>query len=80
SANTPKLRIDLLGGCSAGLEGDGPRILPTRKSQALLAYLAVPAGRFHTREKLTTMFWRSHLKRRQRIAGESTTMVPRGPG
>ena len=52
-----KLHIDLLGGCSAGLDGDGPCFLPTRKSQALLAYLAVPAGRFHAREKLTAMFW-----------------------
>lgn len=51
-----KLRIDLLGGCSVGLDG-GPCVLPTRKSQALLAYLAVPAGRFHSREKLTAMFW-----------------------
>jgi DNA-binding SARP family transcriptional activator len=52
-----KLRIDLLGGCSARLDGDQPCVLPTRKSQALLAYLAVPAGRFHAREKLTAMFW-----------------------
>jgi DNA-binding SARP family transcriptional activator len=52
-----KLHIDLLGGCSARLNGDNPCVLPTRKSQALLAYLAVPAGRFHAREKLTAMFW-----------------------
>ncbi|MGC2319689.1 MAG: AAA family ATPase [Bradyrhizobium sp.] len=52
-----KLHIDLFGGCSARQDGDGPCFLPTRKSQALLAYLAVPAGRFHAREKLTAMFW-----------------------
>jgi DNA-binding SARP family transcriptional activator/tetratricopeptide (TPR) repeat protein len=52
-----KLHIDLLGGCSAVLDGDRPCVLPTRKSLALLAYLAVPAGRFHAREKLTAMFW-----------------------
>jgi DNA-binding SARP family transcriptional activator/tetratricopeptide (TPR) repeat protein len=52
-----KLHIDLLGGCSVGLDGKGPCFLPTKKSQALLAYLAVPAGRFHAREKLTAMFW-----------------------
>ena len=56
SDSMAKLRIDLLGGCSFGLDG-GPCVLPTRKSQALLAYLAVPAGRFHAREKLTAMFW-----------------------
>lgn len=52
-----KLHIELLGGCSLGLDGAGPRILPTKKSQALLAYLALPPGRFHGREKLTAMFW-----------------------
>src|SRR5690349_17310484 len=52
-----KLHIDLLGGCSAALDGERPCALPTRKSLALLAYLAVPAGRFHAREKLTAMFW-----------------------
>jgi DNA-binding SARP family transcriptional activator/tetratricopeptide (TPR) repeat protein len=52
-----KLHIELLGGYSIALAGEGPLILPTKKSQALLAYLAVPAGRFHAREKLTTMFW-----------------------
>lgn len=52
-----KLRIKLLGGCSFALDDVGPRILPTKKSQALLAYLALPAGRFHAREKLTAMFW-----------------------
>ena len=56
-AGMAKLHIELLGGCSARPNGDDPCFLPTRKSQALLAYLAVPAGRFHAREKLTTMFW-----------------------
>ena len=56
-AGMAELHIELLGGCLARSNGDGPCLLPTRKSQALLAYLAVPAGRFHAREKLTTMFW-----------------------
>ena len=56
-AGMADLHIELLGGCSARLNGDKPCSLPTRKSQALLAYLAVPAGRFHAREKLTAMFW-----------------------
>src|SRR3954447_13825294 len=55
--DTAKLHIGLLGGCFVGLDGDGSRTLPTKKSQALLAYLALPAGRFHAREKLTAMFW-----------------------
>ena len=56
-AGMAELHIELLGGCSARSNGDVPSLLPTRKSQALLAYLAVPAGRFHAREKLTAMFW-----------------------
>lgn len=56
-AGMAELHIELLGGCSARPNGDAPCFLPTRKSQALLAYLAVPAGRFHAREKLTAMFW-----------------------
>lgn len=32
-------------------------LLETRKSQALLAYLAFPAGRFHSREKITALLW-----------------------
>jgi DNA-binding SARP family transcriptional activator len=31
--------------------------LPTRKAQALLAYLAVRPGEDHSREKLATLFW-----------------------
>jgi DNA-binding SARP family transcriptional activator len=51
-----KLHIDLLGGWSVRSGDDGYRSLPTKKSQALLAYLAVPPGRFHAREKPTAMF------------------------
>lgn len=56
-AGMAELHIELLGGCSARSNGDDPCVLPTRKSQALLAYLAAPAGRFHARDKLTAMFW-----------------------
>lgn len=52
-----KLHIDLLGGWSVRSGDHGARTLPTKKSQALLAFLAVPPGRFHAREKLTAMFW-----------------------
>jgi DNA-binding SARP family transcriptional activator/tetratricopeptide (TPR) repeat protein len=34
-----------------------PVALPTRKSRALLAYLAVSVGRYHPREKLTALLW-----------------------
>jgi DNA-binding SARP family transcriptional activator len=32
-------------------------VLPTRKTQALLAYLAVPPGRAHSRESLAALLW-----------------------
>lgn len=52
-----RLHLELLGGFSARLEGGKACALPTRKAQALLAYLALPAGRFHSREKLTALLW-----------------------
>jgi DNA-binding SARP family transcriptional activator/predicted ATPase len=52
-----RLRFELLGGFSARLDAGQPCSLPTRKTQALLAYLALPPGRFHTREKLTALLW-----------------------
>lgn len=49
--------LDLLGGFELR-RGDGtPAGLPTRKAQLLLAYLALPAGRTHAREKLGMLFW-----------------------
>jgi len=51
------LHFELLGGFSVRFEDGQPCTLPTRKAQALLAYLALPAGRFHSREKLTALLW-----------------------
>ena len=50
------VRLELLGGFSLLLDGQ-PCVLPTRKAQALLAYLAVPPGRHYTRDKLTALLW-----------------------
>ncbi len=51
------LTLTLLGGFETSL-GDGPPVtLPQRKAQALLAYLAVPAGQFRAREDLATLLW-----------------------
>lgn len=52
-----RLRLELLGGFVTRLDDGQPCVLPTRKARALLAYLAVPAGRFHSRDKLTALLW-----------------------
>src|SRR5713226_7038579 len=52
-----RLSLTLLGGVQARLD-PGPAIaLPTRKAQALLAYLALPLGRPHPRDKLAALLW-----------------------
>lgn len=52
-----RLSLTLLGGFQARI-GSGPALsLSTRKAQALLAYLALPAGRAHPRDKLATLLW-----------------------
>jgi DNA-binding SARP family transcriptional activator len=54
-----RLELRVLGGFDASLGGDerAPVPLPTRKVQALLAYLALSAGQRHPREKLTSLLW-----------------------
>ena len=52
-----RLELTLLGGFQARLAPGGVIDLPTRKAQALLAYLALPAGRSHPRDKLAAMLW-----------------------
>ncbi len=51
------LRIDLLGGFSVRFRDGSACPLPTRKAEALLAFLAMPAGRLHARDKLANLFW-----------------------
>src|SRR5262245_49257633 len=52
-----RLKLQLLGGFSLGL-GAGRSVNPgARKARALLAYLALPAGRTHSRDKLASLLW-----------------------
>jgi DNA-binding SARP family transcriptional activator len=51
------LDVRLLGGFEARVAVGGALALPTRKTQGLLAYLALPPGRSHPRDKLTAIFW-----------------------
>ena len=52
-----RLFLTLLGGFAARLEPGTALALPARKTTALLAYLAMPAGRPHPREKLVALLW-----------------------
>jgi DNA-binding SARP family transcriptional activator len=51
-----RLSLTLLGGLQARLDGTAVS-LPTRKSQALLAYLALTPGQAHPRDKLAALLW-----------------------
>lgn len=52
-----KLSVEILGGFSVrGIDGTSID-LPTRKAQALIAYLALSGAATHTREKLATLLW-----------------------
>src|SRR5262245_59857834 len=63
-----RLGLTLLGDFQARL-GPTPVPLRTRKTQALLAYLALPAGQAHSRVKLATLLWgdRSQAQARSRF-------------
>jgi DNA-binding SARP family transcriptional activator len=52
-----RLTLTLMGGFQARLGAGPPLMLPTKKIQALLAYLALPPGRAHARDKLAAMLW-----------------------
>ena len=57
-----QLILTLLGGFRARLDSGAPVALPTRKAQALLAYLAVPLGTAHPRDKLASLLWGNTLE------------------
>jgi len=53
----PALLVSLLGGFDATVPAKGSLHFPTRKAQALLAYLALRPAQSHPRAKLATLFW-----------------------
>ena len=52
-----RLNLTLFGGFQGRVGTASPLALPTRKTQALLAFLALPPGRSHSREKLAALLW-----------------------
>ena len=52
-----RLSLMLLGDFQARLGTQSPLRLRARKTQALLAYLAVPPGQPHSRDKLAVLLW-----------------------
>src|ERR1700675_518936 len=52
-----RLSLTLFGGCRARLDPDQALVITIRKTQALLAYLALPLGQAHPRDKLAALLW-----------------------
>ncbi|MGI9336284.1 MAG: tetratricopeptide repeat protein [Gammaproteobacteria bacterium] len=66
------LKISLFGGFEAQTDASTEPALPTRKSRALLAYLAVISGRTCSREKLADLLWGSFGTARARVSLRQT--------
>src|SRR5262245_19410438 len=52
-----RLDLRLLGGFQVRLDTGPVLTVPTRKAQGLLAYLALPCGLAHPRDKLAALLW-----------------------
>jgi len=52
-----QLHLTLFGGFDARLEPGGPVVLPRKKAQALVAYLALRPGSRQPRDKLIALLW-----------------------
>jgi TolB-like protein/DNA-binding SARP family transcriptional activator len=68
------MHLNLLGGCRVrGAQGEDLR-LPTRKAEALLAYLACHAGQWQPRDRLTALLWGDRSDRQARHSLSQTLL------
>ena len=71
------LSVTLLGGFQARLDSAQPLHLVSRKAQAVLAYLALPPGRAHPRDKLAAVLWGTVPERQARKSLRQALLVLR---
>src|SRR5207245_9799404 len=72
-----RVSLRLLGGFEARLVPGGPIARPKRKSQALLAYLAVGPNATQLRDTLTALLWADVLREQARNSLRQTLFVLR---
>src|SRR5262245_55354999 len=72
-----RLALRLLGGFEVQAGIGQPLAVPTRKVQALLAYLALTSGQAHPRDKLASLLWPDTAPGRARNALRQTLFVLR---
>ena len=80
-----RLQLTLLGGFQAQLDSGLPLPVRIQKAQALLAYLALPLGQAHPRDKLAALFWgdfrptQARANLRQVLSGLRQALAPMAP-
>src|SRR4030095_14054351 len=70
------LELTLLGGFDARVDTRS-LVFPSRKARALFAYLAVPTGRPHSRDKLAALLWGDTAEPQARTALRECLFVSR---
>jgi predicted ATPase/DNA-binding SARP family transcriptional activator len=73
----PRLALTLLGGFQARLDPGPALAVPSRKGQALLAYLALSPGRVHSRDTLAALLWAESPAERARASLRHVLAVTR---
>ena len=68
-----RLSLTLFGGFRARFDPDQALVIAIKKSQALLAYLALPLGQAHPRDKLAALLW-GDMQEAQARAGLRQTL------